>query len=99
MPTLIEIQELLDNCTWVWTSMNGVNGHKVTGPNGNFIFLPAAGCRRGTSFNSVGASGYYWSASPYNNSDNAYSLYFYSEYYCPYYYDRNSGRVVRPVSE
>lgn len=99
MPTLIEMQELLDDCTWVWTSMNGVNGHKVTGPNGNFIFLPAAGFRRGTSLNSVGASGFYWSAAPYNNSDNAYGLYFYSDYYGSYYYERNSGRVVRPVSE
>lgn len=101
MPTLIETQELLDNCTWVWTSMNGVNGHKVTGPNGNFIFLPAAGFRHDTSLNSVGANGYYWSATPCDNSDNAYGIYFYSnsDYYGSSNYKRNDGRVVRPVSE
>ena len=34
MPTQTEMQELIDNCTWTWTSQSGVNGCKVTGPNG-----------------------------------------------------------------
>lgn len=44
MPTSGEIRELLNNCTWEWTQINSVNGYKVIGPNGNSIFLPAAGC-------------------------------------------------------
>lgn len=43
MPTKDEVNELCEMCSWQWTSINGVNGYKVTGPNGNFIFLPAAG--------------------------------------------------------
>lgn len=43
MPTRDEVDELCEMCSWEWTSVNGINGYKVTGPNGNFIFLPAAG--------------------------------------------------------
>ena len=44
MPTKEECEELLENCTWNWTTQNGVNGYKVTSKkNGNSIFLPAAG--------------------------------------------------------
>ena len=43
MPTETEVTELVNMCTWEWTSVNGVNGCKVTGPNGNSIFLPASG--------------------------------------------------------
>ncbi|WP_455162335.1 hypothetical protein [Tannerella forsythia] len=45
MPTKEEIRELLDHCTWNWTTQDGVNGCEVKGPNGNSIFLPAAGYR------------------------------------------------------
>ncbi|MBQ4621338.1 MAG: hypothetical protein IJB28_01640, partial [Bacteroidaceae bacterium] len=37
MPTLDEMEELLNKCTWTWTTQNGVKGRKVTGPNGNSI--------------------------------------------------------------
>ena len=43
MPTPAEIKELVEKCTWEWTTVNNVNGYKVTGKNGNSIFLPAAG--------------------------------------------------------
>lgn len=43
MPTKDEVNELCEICSWQWTTINGINGYKVTGPNGNFIFLPAAG--------------------------------------------------------
>jgi len=50
MPTKDEMKELLDNCSWEWTQISGINGYKVIGPNGNSIFLPAAG--RYFSYNS-----------------------------------------------
>ena len=43
MPTVYEMRELKENSSLEWTEMNGVKGCKLTGPNGNFIFLPAAG--------------------------------------------------------
>lgn len=43
LPTKDEMKELVDKCTWEWTQINGVNGYKVTGTNGNSIFIPAAG--------------------------------------------------------
>lgn len=43
MPTLDEAKELMEKCTWQWEKLNNVNGMRVTGPNGNSIFLPAAG--------------------------------------------------------
>ena len=77
MPTLDEIKELVNKCTWKWTSLNGVNGQLVTGPNGNSIFLPAAGYRDYTSFNDRGSygyyCGYYWSATLEDN-DGAFIL-------------------------
>ena len=43
LPTDTEIMELRNNCLWEWTQQDGVNGFKITGPNGNSIFLPAGG--------------------------------------------------------
>ena len=63
MPTKAEQDELRNNCTWTWTTQNGVNGYKVTSKsNGNSIFLPAAGFR-GSSLYYAGSGGYYWSSS------------------------------------
>ena len=100
MPTKEEIKELVNNCTWTWTTQNGVSGQLVTGPNGNSIFLPAAGGRYGTDVCYRGSLGNYWSATLYENrSDDAYYLYFYSGgsnwYSCGRYY----GLAVRPVTE
>lgn len=43
MPSKTEMEELVSKCEWEWTQINGINGYKVTGPNSNSIFLPAAG--------------------------------------------------------
>lgn len=99
MPTLDEIKELLNNCTWNWTTLNGVNGRLVTGPNGNSIFLPAAGSRNDTSLYYAGSYGLYWSATPGSNSNYAYYLSFLSDYYNWGDNYRYYGRAVRPVSE
>ena len=70
MPTYANIQELLDNCTTEWTTINSVNGWKFTGPNGNSIFLPAAGCINADSPSAVGMWGYYWSSTFSLNEEN-----------------------------
>ena len=43
IPSRAQWTELIGKCTWTESSLNGVSGMKVTGPNGNYIFLPAAG--------------------------------------------------------
>ena len=67
MPTSKEWDELIVNCTWTWTTLNGVVGRKVTGTNGNSIFLPFAGIWYNTDIGDVGTDGYYWSSSLYSD--------------------------------
>lgn len=99
MPTITEFEELIDNCTWTWTVRDGVNGYEVTGPNGNSIFLPAAGFRLGSSLDRAGTCGVYWSSSlDTSSSYGARYLYFYSgEYTTGCNYDYENGQSVRPV--
>ena len=102
MPTRTEFDELLSNCTWTWTTMNGVRGYKVTSKKSGYtdrsIFLPAAGYRRDSSLYSAGSYGYYWSGSlrPVLPND-AWYLYFDSVNLYTYSYRRYYGRSVRPV--
>ena len=100
MPTKEEQDELRNNCSWTWTTQNGVKGYNVTGPNGNSIFLPAAGYRYGTDVNYRGDSGDYWSGSLSSGiSFRAYYLRFNDDYYDWNYDSRCCGRSVRPVSK
>ena len=100
MPTSAEIEELVDDCTWEWTTLNDVNGYLVTGSNGNSIFLPAAGWCDGTSLNGLGERGNYWSSTPEeSNIQHACGLRFSSSYHYSNVYTRDYGRTVRPVAE
>lgn len=99
MPTIDEIDELVNNCTWTWITQNGVNGYKVTSKtNGNSIFLPAAGSRNDLSLSSAGSDGDYWSSSlNTSSSDSAYSLYFNSGSVGWHNIIRRYGQSVRAV--
>ena len=101
MPTTEEQQELLNNCTWDWTTQNGVYGCKVIGPNGNSIFLPAAGYMDEGTLDFAGLGGAYWSSSfDTSNSNNAYYVYFFTSDDLDYDRDlRYYGITVRPVCE
>ena len=101
MPTYDELNELITKCTWEWINENGVKGHSVTGPNGNNIFLPAAGYRHGSSLDSAGGRGDYWSSSPYESNvyRSAYYLNFSSDNHDMHYFDRINGRSVRSILE
>lgn len=103
MPTTGEWDELIDNCTWTWTTQNSVKGYLVTGPNGNSIFLPAAGFQDDffehySYLSSVGDSGYYWSSSLYSENDSfaCYAL-FYPNVVKTIDSQRSRGIPVRPV--
>ena len=101
MPTDAEWMELLDRCSWTWTTQGGKNGYKVTsGTNGNSIFLPAAGYRNESSLNDAGSNGYYWSSSlDSDNPNDAWLVFFFSGEVYGTYYVRFRGQSVRPVSE
>lgn len=98
IPTLKELTELYEICTWTWTTQNRINGYKVVGPNGNLIFLPAAGCVSGDLFYYVGSYADYWLSSFYTDNPNyAYYVMFNSEYVYWEGMNRYIGRSVRPV--
>ena len=101
MPTAEEQQELIDECTWTWTTLNDVNGYNVEGPNGNSIFLPAAGYRGDGDLFVVGEDGFYWAKSLYTGlSDCAYRLEFnLVNIYLECEASRCYGRPVRGVSK
>lgn len=99
MPSKEQQDELCNNCTYTWTTMNGINGGQFTGPNGGTIFLPAAGGRWRESLNNAGSRGYYWSSSQDpSSSDQAYYLHFYSGSAYLNLSNRLNGFPVRPVS-
>ena len=93
LPTEQQLEELKNECEWTWLG----NGYKVTGPNGDFITLPAAGWRDydGEVYY-VGERGYYWSSTPYG-SGYAWSLRFDSSVVNMYVDSRCFGRSVRLV--
>ena len=97
-PTADDIRELINNCNWEWTEINGVKGYKVIGTNDNFIFLPAAGYRVESELKNVDILGSYLSSSLYTgNCSCIYNLYFLKESInCPND-DRYFGNSVRAV--
>ena len=101
MPTKEEMKELVEGCTWKWTTQNGVNGRKVTGPNGNSIFLPSAGYCDDTGLSLRDSSGIYWSATLYYEEGSCCAYFFFlgNAGYDWDYRDRIYGHTVRPVTE
>lgn len=101
MPTIDEFEELFTECKkeWVEDTRNHVAGYKFTGPNGNSIFLPAAGTRTQGNVSGEGLNGYYLSGS-INATDNRFAM--------AYSFDQNVARrtstpvyqalAIRPVS-
>ena len=90
MPTDAELTELREQCTWTWTTQNGVEGYKVVSKtNGNSIFLPARHVDIGDCLDCIDVLGNYWSSSLYMGSPNcAYELYF----------DPRGGVMLDPVN-
>ena len=97
MPTIDEIKELRDNCTWIWTTQDGVNGYQVDGPNDNAIFLPATGYIADIFLINEGDLGYYWSSSLSPLSHDAWLFYFSSVNHAVAHENRRCGVFVRPV--
>lgn len=100
-PTKEQFDELINSSytKTEWVQQNGVYGRKITSlRNGNSIFLPAAGCRNGTSLCSAGLYCYYWMRTLAKSDPGAaYFLYFSSGSVYTSFFSRCSGRSVRPV--
>jgi uncharacterized protein YjdB len=114
MPTSLEMQELISNCTWTSTEENGVSGYRITsnlsGYSDRSIFLPAVGEYYDDELSLVDNRGTYWTSTLYRpdyhnyySDDDRYALYlkFSSNGYQSYsvsFEDRTYGCCVRPVS-
>ncbi len=101
MPSIEDFWELRDKCEWVWSpDYNGAKGYFVKGPNGNVLFLPAAGLRSGAELCEKDSNGYYWAGTLHTiYSTCAFAFYIDSEYRGSNYYDRYCGFTVRPVAK
>ena len=104
MPTKAEMEELMTLCEWNSVQKDGVVGVKVTGPNGNCLFLPAAGHAYGPWIYFVDYGCYYWSSSPYDSSENIFAYFLSYDVYTGFYEgmahsERLYGLPIRPVSE
>lgn len=98
MPTAAEFQELYDNCTFAWTTVNGVEGQLFTSKvNGRTIFFPATGSYNGTALSLRGESGDLWSTT-YVSAMNALFLSFNNMNVSPQSnFNRRLGFPVRAV--
>ncbi|MBR4155342.1 MAG: hypothetical protein IKU01_01380 [Bacteroidales bacterium] len=102
IPTHEEQMELYTKCKFEpMKTSHGTNGYLVTGPNGNYIFLPAAGYRDGeygTGEQAGNYFGHYWSSTPAEWHGESILLHFEKAYsLSPYYALRYYGCSIRPV--
>ena len=98
MPTKEQIDELKNNCAYIWTTVNGINGKLFISSNDRTIFLPAAWSNY--------TRGAYWSSTLYAPKTDsryyyAYHLFIDSKSTYKIGYNKGArygGRMVRPVS-
>ena len=109
VPTSSEIKELYNRCSWEWIKKNGVSGVRITGTNGNSIFIPVSGYTYPISYTQDGEesgitdsdSGYIMSGDSFifNGGRFSYVYYFNSNSF----YNQDNYRVgymgfpIRPV--
>lgn len=110
IPTPKDFDELIYQCDWEWTSINGVYGFRVSSrENNNSIFLPSSGQIYDNEHKETNDCGYYWSSYIDTDHNYAYCMMFqgiseinpevYTEVYMTpkTYIYRNIGLNIRPV--
>ena len=95
IPSVSEWEELEKRCKWEWLPNKG---YKVTGPNGQSIFLPAAGYK-GTVSSDIGECGYYWLNMVSSNIGFAEGTILKEDYYGIPGLNCTAGRSIRPVTK
>ena len=112
MPNNHEFDELKTKCKWEWTNERGSNGYRITGPNGNSIFLPAAGHMESFESGAVlkNVAGFYWEAprTPATSWRNSAGVLQHTDKFSYFYFrdsisdvnetDFYNGMPIRPVS-
>lgn len=97
IPTVSDFYELIDNCTWSRSSLGGKNGYRITGSNGNYIFIPAGGWMDGETSEHINSS-FYWSATCEESLIGAYGLNVWeNDSKGLYRFRRSLGFLIRPV--
>jgi hypothetical protein len=93
IPSESDFGELRSRCMWAWTEQGGTKGYKVTGSNGNSIFIPEAGIYSHPC-------GYLWSSNLYS-ADPLKARFFRieSKIYGMTEWYRNEKLPIRPVTE
>lgn len=104
IPTKAQIDELLENCDWTWTTLNEVNGYRVTGKKPGYtdrsIFLPVTGEYNDGKVFDYRLHGYYWSRNCGTvTSETAYTLEVYTKGSSAEIQSRCKSLAVRPVCE
>jgi hypothetical protein len=104
MPTYYDLDELYELCKWEATTKSGVAGYKVTGPNGNSIFLPLTGYYNGSELQYAGQYARYWAGtvrtlSKKNEWGISYNLNINPENNVLLGTQRHWGAVIRPVKK
>ena len=97
MPTVADIEELINNCKWEKQTYNNTQGYIITGPNNNLIFIPM----EGYFFSGVPSDtyGFYWS-STYSSNDFAYGMYLDWEHgFRAWDWNCVVGAAIRPVKD
>lgn len=104
MPSYYDLDELYELCKWEATTKSGVAGYKVTGPNGNSIFLPLTGYYNGSELQYAGQYARYWAGtvrtlSKKNEWGISYNLNINPENNVLLGTQRHWGAVIRPVKK
>lgn len=98
LPTLKQIDELINNTTKSWTEVNGINGMLVTSKwNGNSIFLPASGVYKGNRRFEAGRNGEYL-GSTFDSMNHASCMRIYQTGFYSVNDFCDDGYTIRPVS-
>lgn len=94
MPRKADYEELISNCEYIWTSINGVNGYLFTAANGKSVFLAACGYAPAELPIETNQKGYYWTSSNEGNYSSAYALVFEKG---KLKIEMQSGRLMFPI--
>ena len=101
MPSAGEWDELIDGCSWNWSSKNGVSGYyvysKQAGYTNNYIFIPVTGRWNGSSIIAGSTYGYYWSSDLYSTCADSYVLAINNSTHAFTALSRYIGLAIRPV--